>query len=68
MTLEDNDGGGIGSAVSDALTESGDAFKCTQVHVRCIPKSAKTPEELLTMCGISAKEIVKKAMELLQVA
>ncbi len=68
MTLEDNYGGGIGSAVSDALTESGDAFKCTQVHVKRIPKSAKTPEELLSMCGIAAKDIVKKAMELLQVA
>jgi len=68
MTLEDNYGGGIGSAVSDALTESGDAFKCTQVHVKRIPKSAKTPEELLSMCGIGAKDIVKKALELLQVA
>jgi len=38
------------------------------VRVKRIPKSAKTPEELLTMCHISAKDIVKKAMELLQVA
>lgn len=68
ISLEDNYGGGIGSAISDALTASGDAFKLTQVHVRKIPKSARTPEELLSMCGISAKEIVKAAMELLQVA
>jgi len=68
ITIEDNYGGGIGSAVSDALTESGDAFKLTQLHVKRIPKSAKTPEELLSMCQLTAADIVKAAMSLLQVA
>ncbi len=67
ITIEDNYGGGVGAAVADALTNSGDAFTLRQMHVRRIPKSARTPDELLTMCGISAKDIVQETMKLLQV-
>ncbi|HLO41977.1 MAG TPA: transketolase [Phycisphaerales bacterium] len=67
ITIEDNYGGGIGSALSDALTESGDAFQLYQMHVRHIPKSARTPEEVLKVCKLSADDIKKKAMEMLGV-
>ena len=67
VTLEDNYGGGIGSAVADALTESGDAFTLQQMHVRMIPKSAKTPEEMLQMTGLTAADICKTVMKMLQV-
>jgi transketolase len=67
ISLEDNYGGGLGSAIADALTESGDAFTLRQMHVRRIPKSARTPEELLQMCGLTAADIVKNVMSLLQV-
>ncbi|MGD9690073.1 MAG: transketolase [Phycisphaerales bacterium] len=67
ITIEDNYGGGIGAAVAEALTQSGDAFTLRQMHVRRIPKSARTPEELLTMCGLSAKDIVGEVMKQLQV-
>jgi len=67
MTVEDNFGGGIGSAVADALLDSGDAFKLRQMHVKRIPKSARTPEELLTMCGLTSADIVKNAKEMLGV-
>ena len=67
LTLEDNYGGGIGSAVADALTESGDPFTLQQMHVRRIPKSAKTPEEMLQMCGLTAQDISKTVMKMLQV-
>jgi transketolase len=67
LSVEDNYGGGIGSAIADALTASGDAFTLEQMHVRRIPKSAKTPEEMLQMCGLTAQDIVKTAMKLLQV-
>jgi len=67
ITIEDNYGGGIGAAVADALTASGDAFTLRQMHVRRIPKSARTPDELLAMCGISSKDIVAETMKLLQV-
>ncbi len=68
ITIEDNYGGGLGSAVADALTESGDAFTLQQMFVRRIPKSARTPAELLKMCGLTSKDIVETAMKLLQVA
>ena len=68
ITMEDNYGGGIGSAVADAMTESGDAFTLIQMHVKRIPKSARTPEELLQMCGLTAQDVVSECMEILQVA
>jgi transketolase len=68
ISLEDNYGGGLGSAIADALTESGDAFTLRQMHVRRIPKSAKTPDEMLQMCSLTAKDIVQNVMQLLQVA
>lgn len=67
LSIEDNYGGGLGSAIADALTESGDAFTLHQLHVRRIPKSAKTPQEMLQMCSITAEDIVKAAMKMLQV-
>lgn len=67
MTVEDNFGGGIGSAVADALLDSGDAFKLRQMHVKRIPKSARTPEELLAMCNLTAADIVKNAKEMMGV-
>ena len=67
ISLEDNYGGGIGSAIADALTESGDAFTLEQMFVRRIPKSARTPEEMLQMCGLTAEDVVKNVMKLLQV-
>lgn len=39
VTIEDNYGGGIGSAVADAATNSGDAFTLEQMYVTRIPKS-----------------------------
>lgn len=67
LTVEDNFGGGIGSAIAEALVESGDAFKLKQMHVKRIPKSAKTPEEMLKMCGLTAEDIKKNVMTLLGV-
>jgi transketolase len=67
ITLEDNYGGGLGSAIADALTESGDAFRLHQMHVTRIPKSAKTPDEMLQMCGLTAQDILKATKKLLGV-
>ncbi|MBL8763507.1 MAG: transketolase [Phycisphaerae bacterium] len=67
VTIEDNYGGGIGSSVADALAASGDAFRLAQLHVRRIPKSARTPEEVLAMCALTSKDIVKETMKLLNV-
>lgn len=67
ISIEDNYGGGIGSAIADALVGSGDGFTLEQMFVRHIPKSAKTPEELLASCGLTAQDIVNNVMKVLQV-
>ena len=67
VSLEDNYGGSLGSAIADALMESGDGFELAQMHVTRIPKSAKTPEQMLEMCGLTAQDIVNRVMELLGV-
>jgi transketolase len=67
LTVEDNFGGGIGSAVADAIADSGDGFRLRQMHVKRIPKSARTPDEMLKMCEISAEHIKKNVMEMLGV-
>lgn len=67
ITIEDNYGAALGSAVADAMTRAGDAFNLEQMHVRRIPKSGRTAQELLAMCGLTAQDIQKTAMKLLQV-
>ncbi|TVQ32750.1 MAG: transketolase [Phycisphaeraceae bacterium] len=67
ITLEDNYGASIGAAVADVMTESGDSFTLQQMHVRRIPKSARTPEEVLSMCGLSSGDIAARCLDLLQV-
>jgi len=68
ISIEDNYGGGLGSAIADALAESGDGFTLEQMHVRRIPKSTRTPDEALAMCGLTADDILKKVMSVLEVA
>ncbi|MFU8827976.1 MAG: transketolase [Phycisphaerales bacterium] len=67
LTLEDNYGGGFGSAVADALSASGDGFELAQMFVTRIPKSGRTPEEVLDYCGLSVKHIVDRCLEVLEV-
>jgi transketolase len=67
LTVEDNYGGGIGSAVADAVTESGDAFSIEQLYVRKIPKSARDEEGILKLCGLHHKQIAHKAANMLGV-
>ncbi len=68
LSIEDNYGGSFGSAVADALTEDGGGFTLEQMFVRRIPKSARSPEEILKYCGLHHSDIVKTACEMLQVA
>ena len=68
LTLEDNYGAGMGSAVAYVLSEHGGAFTLTQMHVRQIPKSGRTPDDVLRYLGLSAEDIVKTAVGMLAVA
>ena len=47
---------------------SGDAFTVKQLHVTSIPKSARTPESVLKMCGLHYTDITQSAACLLGVA
>ncbi len=67
VTIEDNYGASMGSAVADALAESGEGFTLNQMHIRDIPKSARTPEETLKMVGLTHTDIVNTCLGLLQV-
>lgn len=68
ISLEDNYGGALGSAIAEAIAESGDGFTLKQMHVRHIPSSARTPEELLKQCGLTAEDLVQAVKDVLQVA
>lgn len=68
LTVEDNFGGGIGSAVADACAESGDAFTLQQMCVRRIPKSAIDEPSILRQCGLDAESIARTAAKMLGVA
>ncbi|MCX5658694.1 MAG: transketolase [Planctomycetota bacterium] len=66
LTLEDNYGAGIGSAVADAAAADGGGFNVKQMFVRNIPKSGRTPEDVMNFCGLSADQIVAQALSLLK--
>jgi len=68
LTVEDNYGAGIGSAVADALALHGSAYTLTQMYVRQIPKSGRTPDEVLRSLQLSAADIVHTAVSMLDVA
>jgi len=68
ITLEDNYGGALGAAVAEAIAEAGDGFTLKQMHVRSIPKSVRTPEEMLAACGLTADDLVAAVKDVLQLA
>ncbi len=68
LTLEDNYGGGIGSAVADAVSADGGGFTVNQMFVRGIPKSGRTVDDVLEYNGLSVDRIVAQAMSTLQLS
>jgi len=68
LTIEDNYGAGFGAAVANAMAEDGGGGTVRQMHVRRIPKSGRTPDDVLAYCGLSADHIVAEAMSVLQLA
>ena len=53
--------------VADVMLSSGDGFTLKQLHVNTLPKSARDPRELLTRCGLSAGQISRVCLEMLEV-
>jgi transketolase len=68
LTLEDNYGNAMGSAVADVLAATGDGFTLNQMHVKHLPKSGAGPDELLRYCNLSADHIVQQAMSMLELS
>jgi len=68
LTVEDNYGAGIGAAVADALALHGGAYTLMQMYVRQIPKSGRTPDEVLCSLQLAAADIVHTAVSMLDVA
>ena len=67
LTVEDNFGASLGSAIADACTESGDAFTIQQMYVNRIPKSARSEDDILKQCGLDASQIAQSAASMLGV-
>jgi len=63
LTVEDNYGGGFGSAVAEAAARAG-IVRVEQLCVRRIPKSAYKPEQLMSEHGLSAGAIQSKILRL----
>lgn len=64
LTVEDNYGAGFGSAIADALAEAGEPFSILrQMHVRRIPKSGRTPDDVLGYLGLAADDIVRTVQQ-----
>ncbi len=66
LVVEDNYGGGLGAAVAELAAESGGIRVAVQT-VQRIPKSARTPEEILEYCGVGPAQIADRARALLRV-
>ena len=47
LTLEDNYGAGIGSAIADAVSADGGGFNVRQMFVRNIPNRGREPDDVL---------------------
>ncbi|MEM9416270.1 MAG: transketolase [Planctomycetota bacterium] len=68
LTVEDNYGNSMGAHVASTVAASGDGFSVEQMYVKRIPKSGKTPDDLMRYCGLSADDIAKKAIAMLDAA
>ncbi len=68
LTAEDNYGAGTGSAVADAVTAEGGTFRVQQMHARRIPKSGRSPDDVMRHLGLSADDIVRTATSMMEPA
>ncbi|MBU0637338.1 MAG: transketolase [Planctomycetes bacterium] len=64
LIVEDNYGGGLGAAVAEIAARTG-SLRAETLCCQRIPKSARTAEELLNLCGVGCKQIVDHARALL---
>jgi transketolase len=63
LTVEDSYVGGVGSEVAEAAARQG-GVRVDSLAVRNIPKSGRTPEDVLAYCHLSEADILAKAKEM----
>jgi transketolase len=68
VTVEDNYGAGIGAALAGVLTRHEGSYTLKQMYVRQIPKSGRTPDDVLRSLQLSADDIVHTVVGMLDVA
>jgi transketolase len=60
LTVEDNYLGGVASEVAEAAARTGKS-RADNLVVRNLPKSGKTPEDVLAFCHLADTDILAKA-------
>ena len=64
LVVEDNYVGGIADEIAAAAARSDLGVTVHPMYVQKIPKSAKTPEEILAQVGLTAEDIAAMAQSL----
>jgi transketolase len=64
LCVEDNYAGGLGGAVAEAAAAAG-GCRVQAMTCRRVPKSARTPEEMMVYAGLAPKDIAARVRELL---
>ena len=61
LVVEDNYTGGFGDEVAAAAAENDENFTVKSLYVKQVPKSARTPKEIMLMANLSPEEIAHAA-------
>jgi transketolase len=64
LVVEDNYVGGVGDEIAEAAANSDLGVSVTRMVVETLPKSAKTPEEILKAVKLSPEDIAEAAQKL----
>ena len=65
LVVEDNYGGGLGAEVAEVAAGHG-GLRVRRLHVQRVPRSTRSPEEILEYCGVSDAQIADHALALLR--
>ena len=60
--------GGLSDNAAEGVAEDGGGFTVHQLHVKNLPKSGRSTDDVMNYCGVSAKHIVEKALAMLELS
>jgi len=61
LVVEDNYAGGFGDEVAAAASENNENFTVKSLYVKQVPKSARSPKEIMRMANLSPEDIADAA-------